>query len=292
MFVLERKTVPAQLMLLILQFEPVNPIAFSKSSRRYLTEEIRNLELVIRFALKKASFFKQFPKLGHQVLSFFKPISFNTDISLDSELALVKERLDVQDWMIKLFSGYLVQQFLKCTMLIEARMSMSDNFLLPLDHFLFVESNKSSDWSSYHAPDGDCSDNWYFYNYWLPNVIKAIDKNKLVKLLDNPQSIFGLFKFYLTRALALNSTFVQFRNTKLVLLDPSLRTKRQRAYLQSLLVSTGPELRRSLSSLIGPRLAIIFLIGPKLVLVFLMGAFDEGIVTLSRNCQNQRTYDW
>jgi len=276
MFVLERKTVPAQLMLLISQFEPVNPIAFSKRfSRRYLTEEIRNLELVRHWALKKVLGSEVVPlKLRAQILDFLEPVPFNFDnIRFGAGWAVCEgqskdpnSKSQLLYSIVPFFLYYLAQDFI------------FEIIPTKIRTLIIRDSNPGPERSLYLMIR-------QYYSY-LTMQVNFAQTLGFTAILADEQSIFYLFKLYLDRKLASNSTFIkfiqklalnskpsQFNQTSLdlnfythlrkkgkpVFHGHGLHIKIKKALHQGLLGLTGSELRAQLSSLICPGLIVVFL---------------------------------
>jgi len=213
-------------------------------NRIYFNRAIKKLELVKAFVFKKDSVFKTAvcKDLIFSVFQFIEPIDFDTEISLEAELFSV-ERPGAQDVVVMLLLSYLAKKFLEDSM---PKGKETINRLYTMGR----------EFKAQYAPN--CK-----YLIFLKTDIQTA--TKLVGLLDNEQSIFGLFKLYLVRVLSLDSTFAQFRNEILIpqyiyILTKAHFRKRLRKYLQDLLDLDCSELRKILTLLIGPRQVIIFLI--------------------------------
>ena len=259
------------------------PVAFSKT---YFDRAIKNLIVVRCFALSKCFVFGAVPKdLMFPIFQFLGPIRFVKQCFIRKELAFIGTMQDssfqyvsaIHDWIVQLFLIYLAQQFLEY-MIPEELLSWA------IQHELFELPTQQR----------SSADNWYVYGPKLRYALTFIDKKEVFERLNiNPTfkvTIFGLFRLYLEVKLALDSTFslfIQFINRYCQVNEgvlvfnnrlamqicrwKSLKVlssadSKQKQYLKGILSLSGSELRAQLSSLIGPRLIILFLIKYLLVL--------------------------
>jgi len=235
--VLARKKVPVQLILLIWQFNPISPVAFT---RRSFISAIKNLKIVRRWALKKVFGSKLVSlKFRAQILNFIEPIAFKKDFAYKEmpDPQVGSHCVDLSKTVTISFLDYLAWKFLELTVpeVILIRAIECDLQSLPGIHVR-------------NSLDGVC----------LLSVVLSL--SELIKFFDNGHSIFGLFRLYLVRVLALDSTYTQY-----VCPYRGYCLKYQRDYLRKLNLRkltglTGPALRAFLGSQVNLRQAFLALI--------------------------------